>query len=351
MCGAGAARYPGASGSATLLWMAGRLRIGLIGYGGWTRTAYVPALAADGRARVVAVAVPSVASRERARRELGAGVVVYPDGGALLAGTAVDAVMVAVSEAAHATAIGAALDAGVALFYESPLADTRAAIPGMIERLRKARAPTHSDIELGFLPVVRRAAELVANGAVGAPQFAAIRMESDWGTRPDEDLCKVNQLAPWYVDPLDRVVGRQASRVLLLDGAGTAGRVQAQSMAQLDYHGVWGTFSVNTGAVAGPDMRLAVAGTAGDVRADLLTGELRWRSAASPTWRAETCPPITPVLGLPGMHECVRAFLDCVESGREGAAGRHRIARLHRVGLAAERSRDTGTWAEVDTLG
>ena len=95
---------------------------------------------------------------------------------------------------------------------------------------------------------------------MGAPQFAAIRMESDWGTRPDEDLCKVNQLAPWYVDPLDRVVGRQASRVLLLDGAGTAGRVQAQSMAQLDYHGVWGTFSVNTGAVAGPDMRLAAAG-------------------------------------------------------------------------------------------
>ena len=63
----------------------------------------------------------------------------------------------------------------------------------------------------------------------------------------------------------------------------------------------------------------------------------------------ETCPPIEPILGLPGMHECVRAFLDCIESGAEGEAGRHRVARLHRLGLAAERSRDTGTWVEVET--
>ena len=328
--------------------MAEKIRIGLIGYGGWTRTAYVPALQADGRARVVAVAAPSAETRERAGRELGPEVAVYASAGELLAGTAVDGVMVAVSEAAHAEAIGAALDAGTAVLYEGPLAATREEIPAMIERLEAARAPTHADIELGFLPVVRRAAALVAGGTVGIPQFAEVRLESDWGALPEEDLCKVDHLAPWYVDPLDRVLGRTAARVLTMDGSGSAGRAQAQSAMQLDYGGCWGTFAVNTGAVSGPDMRIAVTGTAGDVRVDLLTGGLRWRSAASPVWTIETCPPIEPVLGLPGMHECVRAFLDCIESGTEGEAGRHRVARLHRVGLAAERSRDTGTWVEVE---
>ena len=109
--------------------MAEKIRIGLIGYGGWTHTAYVPALDADGRARVVAVAAPSESSRERAGRELGPEVAVYAAAGELLAGTAVDGVMVAVAEAAHAEAIGAALDAGTAVCYEGPLAATRAAIP------------------------------------------------------------------------------------------------------------------------------------------------------------------------------------------------------------------------------
>ena len=329
--------------------MAAKIRIGLIGYGGWTHTAYLPALEADGRAGVVAVAAPSAASRERAGRELGPEVAVYAAAGELLAGTAVDGVMVAVAEEAHAEAIGAALDTGTAVFYEGPLAATRAAIPGMIERLEAARAPTHADIELGFLPVVRRAAELVADGTVGIPQFAEVRMESDWGALPEEDLCKVDHLAPWYVDPLDRVLGRTAARVLTMDGSGSAGRAQAQSLLQLDYGRCWGTFAVNTGAVSGPDMRIAVTGTAGDVRVDLLTGELRWRSAASPGWTTETWTPIEPILGLPGMHECVRAFLDCIESGAEGEAGRHRVARLHRLGLAAEQSRDSGAWVEVET--
>lgn len=329
--------------------MAERIRIGLIGYGGWARTAYAPALKADGRARVVAVAAPSAASRERAARELGPDVAVYADAGALLAAAAVDGVMVAVSEAAHAAAIGAALDSGAAVLYEGPLAARRQEIPGMIERLLRARGPTHADVELGFLPVVRRAAELVAAGAAGVPQFAEVRLESDWGALPEEDLCKVDHLAPWYVDPLDRVLGRTAGRVLTMDGAGSAGRAQAQSLLQLDYGGCWGTFAVNTGAVAGPDMRIAVTGTAGDVRADLMTGQVRWRSAERPAWTTETWAPIEPIAGLPGMHECVRAFLDCIESGEEGGAGRHRVARLHRLGLAAERSRDAGAWIAVET--
>jgi predicted dehydrogenase len=273
---------------------------------------------------------------------------VYTSAAELLAGTAVDGVMVAVSEAAHAEAIGAALDAGTAVLYEGPLAATREEIPAMIERLNAARGPTHADIELGFLPVVRRAAELVADRTVGIPQYAEVRLESDWGALPEEDLCKVDHLAPWYVDPLDRVLGRTAARVLTMDGSGSAGRAQAQSAMQLDYGGCWGTFAVNTGAVSGPDMRMAVTGTAGDVRVDLLAGGLRWRSADSPAWTIETCPPIEPILGLPGMHECVRAFLDCIESGSEGEAGRQRVGRLHRLGLAAERSRDTGGWVEVE---
>ena len=328
--------------------MGNRIRIGLIGYGDWARTAYLPALEADGRGNVVAVAVPSMSSRERVLSELKAGVMVYTETAQLLAGIEVDAVMVAVSGDAHAEAIGAAFDSGKAVFYECPLANKRSEIPAMIQRLLIAKGPTHADIELGFLPVVRRTRQLVASGSVGSPQFAEVRLESDWGAFPDEDLCKVNHLSPWYVDLLDRVLARNPSRVLTMNGTASAARAQAQSIAQLDYDGVWGTFAVNTAAVDGLDMRLSISGTKGDIRVDLLSGILRWRNSLSPEWTDEVCAPIRPILGLPGMHECVRAFLDSVESSAEGGAGRQRIARLHRIGLAAERSRDTGVWTKVE---
>ncbi len=101
------------------------LRIGLIGYGGWTRMAYVPALGRDGRAKIVSAAAPSAATQERIRSELGSDVAVFANAEDLLSGPPVDAVFIAVSDAAHEEARGAALEAGAPMFYEPPLASRR----------------------------------------------------------------------------------------------------------------------------------------------------------------------------------------------------------------------------------
>lgn len=39
---------------------------------------------------------------------------------------------------------------------------------------------------------------------------------------------------------------------------------------------------------------------------------------------------------------------DYIALGTDDGEGRQRTVRLHRVGPAAKRSRDTGAWAEVD---
>ena len=59
-------------------------------------------------------------------------------------------------------------------------------------------------------------------------------------------------------------------------------------------------------------------------------------------------PPLQPVLGLPGMHESVRLFLDAVEGSESPAgAGTTRLASLYRLGLAAETSKRSGSWETV----
>ena len=98
-----------------------QIRIGLIGYGGWTRLAFVPALLQHDRVRIVSAAAFSEASQDRIREELGQDVQVYGGFEALLDGPELDAVMMAIPDPVHEAAMNAVLDAGVAAYYEPPL--------------------------------------------------------------------------------------------------------------------------------------------------------------------------------------------------------------------------------------
>ena len=105
------------------------IRTGLIGYGSWTRKAYVPALTRDARAVIVAAAAPSERTRNRIAGDLGPDVAVYDGFEGLLNGPALDAVMIAVPDFMHEAALSAVIDAGVPVLYEPPVSDTRQGIP------------------------------------------------------------------------------------------------------------------------------------------------------------------------------------------------------------------------------
>ena len=326
------------------------LRIGLIGYGGWTRAAYVPALRRDGRARIVSAAARSEATHKHIRDELDADVAVFEGFEALLNGPEIHAVMIAVPEEVHAPALSAAIDSGAAIFYEPPVADTRRRIRPMLKRLLAAPQITHADLELSFTPVIARVAEQVRSGAVGRLKTVRIRLQSGWGPIPNADLCTINLLAPWYVDVLGRIIDAHPQRVLVLDGHGTPGRMQSHSMGHFDYEGVWGTFQANTAALGELETHIEVNGDDGDLIADVFNSEIRLRSRRNPDWFIEQAPALEPRAGWPGVHECISAFLDAVESGQPSSTNARAVARLHLVGLAAEASKDSGTWAEVEDV-
>ena len=160
----------------------------------------------------------------------------------------------------------------------------------------------------------------------------------------------MHSLAPWYIDALDQVLGATPKRVLVQDGRGYPGRMQSFSLTQLDYGGVWASFDANISAVPGMTTTLEVTGTEGDLQTDLFTAEIRLRTLTRPEPEIERVPALEPYAGWPGMCECVAAFLDAVSGKTPQRAGARAVARSHLVGLAGERSIDTGTWAEVENL-
>lgn len=351
------------------------LRVGLIGYGSWARMAYVPALRRDGRAQIVSAAAPSAATQQRIAAELGREVSVFSSAQELLNGPDVDAVFVAVSDAAHEEAIGAALDAGVPMFYEPPLANRRQQIRPMVKRLLDAPQVTHADLEIGFIPAFVEAVRRLRSGLLGQLRTVSVRLQCNWGANPAADLSTLNHIAPWYVDTLNRIVGGIPSRALILEGSGLPGRAQRQCQGIYDYGGVWGTVQVNLGSVVELETTVEANGDDGDLAVDLFSGTLRQRTRQSNEWSVEQIAESEPRAGWPGMNECVTAFLDAVtgepliettsdaldiDTLREAlgtgplaadAADGPAVAQLHLIGLAAELSKDSGGWAEIEKIG
>lgn len=333
-----------------------KLRIGLIGFGAWVQSAYLPALEHDGRAKVAAVTASSEKTRQRARQILGDETAVFGDYTEMLERARLDAVMIAVPDSVHQAALAAVLDAGIPVFYEPPVSHLRRQIPVVCGRLLKSEQVTFAHLELGRHPAVTRAANLVKDGAVGRLQTATVTLNAGWGCAEDSDLSLIGRMSCWYVDVLNRIVGAVPKRVLVLDGHGSPGRMQPAATGVYDYGGTWGFFKANVASRGELSITIEIEGDAGKIAIDYFSGTLRYQGilnaapGEAPSPVCEDCSPWKPYADYPAVHETVTAFLDAVVTGNASQGNVRDVAQLCLLGLAAEESKDSGTWAAVPTL-
>ena len=153
--------------------------VGVIGANperGWAAVSHVPAIRALPGLDLRAVATSDAASAMRAERAFGAKG--YADARALVLDPAVDLVTVAVRVPAHRALVQAALDAGKHVYCEWPLGRDLAEA----EAIRDAAASSGLHAALGLQarmnPALRRAAELVQDGAVGRVLGARLHAET-----------------------------------------------------------------------------------------------------------------------------------------------------------------------------
>lgn len=327
-----------------------KIKIGIVGYGSWVKDAYIPGLRHDGRAEIVGISARSEATIKSIKKDFGNSVDIYKGYEDLLASTKIEAVMIAVPDSVHAEAITAALASGKALFYEPPIAHTRELIPKLIKKLLEAPQITHADLELALVPAVIKASQMIEKQTIGNIQTASIRLQSNWGPDPNQDINNIGRLSVWYTHVLNVLLGSKPKRVFIMDGYGTEGRRQSQSTGFFDYNGIWGELKVNIDSVEELTINIEVVGHNGDIQIDVLTGEMIIRTKRNPQWEVKLLPAIQPYADWPGMHESISCFLDAVESGLPSFANASVVANLHLIGLASEESKETGTWAKVKEI-
>lgn len=195
------------------------IRVGIIGAdtaASWAGASHIPALAAQPRFVLEAVATRREESAKRAAEVFGARRW-FADPYALISDPDVDLVTVAVRVPAHRDLVMAALAAGKAVYSESPLGANLA----QTEEMASAAASLHTAIGLqgSMNPSVRRAAQIIGEGRIGRVLSARVHATTfgygpesitayDYFNKQDAGASFLTITTAHVLDVIETVLGR-----------------------------------------------------------------------------------------------------------------------------------------------
>jgi predicted dehydrogenase len=261
----------------------------------------------------------------------------------------------------HVELARAAAERGLAVFIEKPLSHTWDGVDSLLGLIAARELVSMVGCNLRFHPTLLRAKELLSGGAIGAPLSARAEFGHylpDW--HPDQDyrrsysalrargggivLDAIHELdyISWMLGPVKEVACRAGHvssleietedvAAIVLDFGGPVAEVHLDYL-QRDY-----------------SRTLQLIGSEGTIRWDFVTGELRWYSASSGRWEAQSSPA---GWNLNDMYvDEMRHFLGCVRRRMPSQLDVAGGAEVLRVALAALRSSEDGRFVGPDEIG
>jgi myo-inositol 2-dehydrogenase / D-chiro-inositol 1-dehydrogenase len=333
------------------------LRVAVLGAGRIGRLhAEVVAHRVPGAALVGVHDVDGAAAAEATAR---LGVAAAEDAAALIGSTGVDAVAICTSTEAHVELIGAAAEAGKAIFCEKPIAHDLAAVDRALAAVERAGVPFMVGFNRRFDAAHRSVRDAVASGAVGDVHI--LRITSRDPEPPPASYARVpgGMFLDTTVHDFDMaryVTGSEVREVVahgaaLIDPSlGAAGDVDTAVLVLVHESGTLTVIDNSRHAVYGYDQRVEAFGSAGMAASDnppLHTGVVLTANGA--------CRPPLRHFFLERYEESYveewRAFAAAVRAGVaapvSGADGRAALVAC----LAAKRSLDERRPVRLDEIG
>jgi predicted dehydrogenase len=286
--------------------MATTVRVAIVGCGAWAAQAHLPALRALPEVEVVACVDEDASGAQRFAAAHG---IPHWFGTAedLLAAGLADAMTVAAPDDVHPSLVLAALEAGVPVFCEKPIANTAGVAEELVAAQERAGVAATVGYSFRYSPALQQLRADLASGLLGEPWLAELYEYNaqfhprfgkamNWKGDPDhagagalfEYGSHALDLAQWLIGPITRV-SAQLSRVL------PGSRLDDIATVQLDFAGPCSGVLVSGWVLAGgvPGVRVRVHGSAGAAQAELgesLPGGERYQRLALDGGPAEQVP-------------------------------------------------------------
>ena len=195
------------------------VRTGIIGTSWWAENMYLSSLQNYPQAQLVAICGRNRERADEIAEKYGIPEV-YTDYHDLLSHSDLDAVIISSPDDLHYPMTMAALDAGLHVLCEKPLASTAAQAKEMYEKAEAKKLKTMVLFTYRFLPVFRYVHDLVQSGYIGRPYQAQFHMTAGF-FRNDQYLWRMDQnrangvlgdlgshlidLARWYLGDVAKV--------------------------------------------------------------------------------------------------------------------------------------------------
>ncbi|MFC5528167.1 Gfo/Idh/MocA family protein [Cohnella yongneupensis] len=155
------------------------LRIGIIGIGFWSMFTHVPAIRSSERAQLVSISRRTPERLELARQSLNVSHA-YTDWRELINRNELDAVVVSTAHPAHAEPVIAALEHGLHVFVEKPLAVTSHDARLMVQAAEKAERVLMVGYDRRFKGLFRTIKSEIQNGAIGTVRQVSVSVAQDY---------------------------------------------------------------------------------------------------------------------------------------------------------------------------
>jgi predicted dehydrogenase len=237
------------------------LRVGLIGCGNWGAK-LARNLAATPEVRLAA-ACDTDAERAAATAALHGAGSSWTDADAMLAHGGLDAAVVATPASTHASLVTRALEAGLHVLAEKPLATSAAAGADLHRRARERGRVVLTDHTELYSDAFRAVAARVAAGDTGEVRTVVLDHANRSPGPPDTDL--LWDLAPHDFAILEALLDAEPRHIDVRTGRGTTGTGLAIALRYP--HGVRARITIERGA-PGRRRTLLVRGTRGEIAAD-----------------------------------------------------------------------------------
>src|SRR5258707_10983465 len=159
------------------------VRVGIVGTSLWADSMYLPALQNHPQAQVVAVCGrnPDRTQAFATRWNVPSA---YTDYRQMLDSSNLDALIVASANDSHHPITLAALDAGLHVLCEKPLAQNAAQAQEMVEKARATGVKNMVPFTYRYMPTNRYLKQLIDAGYIGRPYHLNMRYYADYGREP-----------------------------------------------------------------------------------------------------------------------------------------------------------------------
>jgi predicted dehydrogenase len=354
-----------------------RVRVGMVGTSWWADGMHLPSLKSHLGADVAAIAGRDQ-TPARAMAQKYAIPQVFADYRAMIAQAKLDALVVSVPDDLHYPIVMDALDAGLHVLCEKPLAMDAAQAKAMYDKAEAVGVRHMTYFTWRWRPQIHYVHQLIEQGFVGRvlhcqlSQIGGYARGTEYAWRFDArrangvlgDLgSHIFDMARWFVGEITRVNARLAT-VVVRQGAGGEPLLPANDLVSLTVefaNGAQGALQISAVAQAGHELHVALHGTDGSLLLDyggagstiqgLRAGEAKFQPLPFPDSMWGAANPEQPFEVFLKESAGPRAFIDAILADRPATPSFYDGWRAQAVIDAALESDRAGCWVDVEPTG